>query len=198
MPAMSKTVSEPTTVIPRFNGDRSQCNLFAHTLKVQLEGMTMQEDLDWERKGKTHGQVEPKFGYVDILFKDINLETCYPDQDGFEHPELASARKELKRKTNKLNVMLRTLIPPNYWNQLPTGYQSVNTPCQQWNHIVAHYGSSNMATVVKLVVDFFAKVNQDFTSLDKYLAGIKVLANELNSKTEQCLGDGAVMISQPL
>ena len=74
---MSKTVSEPTTVIPRFNGDRSQFNLFAHTLKVQLEGMTMQEDLDWERKGKTHGQVEPRFGYEDILFKDINLETCY-------------------------------------------------------------------------------------------------------------------------
>ena len=63
---------------------------------------------------------------------------------------------------------------------------------------MAHYRYSNMSRVVKLVVDFFAKVNKDFTSLDKCLAGIKVLADELNAKAQQCLGDGSVMIFQPL
>ena len=96
---------------------------------------------------------------------------------------------------NKRNGKLLALIPSDYWNQLPIGYQCSNSPFQQWHDILAHYGNSNMSTVVKLVVDFFAKVNQDFTSWDNFLASIKVLANELNAKAEQCLGDGSVIIS---
>ena len=192
MTTLSKPFAENTTLIQRISGNHSQFNLFTQTLKVKLEGMTMQEELDWERKGKSNGQIEP-------LLKDIDVDQRYPvNDDGTDLPDLASAKKELKRKVNKLNGMLHTLIPSEYWNQLPTGYQSTTNPVSQWNDIVAHYGDSNMATVVKLVVDFFAKVNQDFTPLDKFLANIKVLANELNAKTEQSLGSGAVMISQPL
>ena len=47
-----------------------------------------------------------------------------------------------------------------------------------------------MATVAKLVGDFFPKVNKDFNSLETYLAGIKASANDLNGKAENCLGKG--------
>ena len=56
----------------------------------------MQEEMEWERKGKTNGQVEPKVGYENILFEDINLGRDFPDTDRGEHPELASAKKELE------------------------------------------------------------------------------------------------------
>ena len=125
---------------------------------------------------------KPEFTYEEVLFKGVNLNERYLDgPDGEKNVKFARAVIELKRKSNKLNGILLDVIPKDYWNQKDSNNQYITTPYIKWKEIVQYYGDTNLATVAKLVGDFFPKVNKDFNSLETYLAGIKASANELNA-----------------
>jgi len=89
-----------------------------------------------------------------------------------------------------LNGILLDVIPKKYLNEKDSTYYSGTTPYTKWKEISQYYGDTNLATVAKFVGEFFVSINKDFNSLYTYLAKLKASANELNAKTENCLGEG--------
>ena len=188
-------IGNKVTLIPRFSGKRGEFNLFYTSLKIKLEGMSMEEEEMWELKARDTIP-KPMFTYDGVLFKGVDLEKLYPD--GEEHVNFKRATTDFNLKVNKLNGILLDVILIEYWNQKDSTYYSGTTPYTKWKEISQYYGDTNLATVAKLVGEFFVSINKDFNSLDTYLAKLKASANELNAKTENCLGEGRVMISEPL